>query len=240
MINLEDLEIAIIDAKQRYTNVYSTKINDDVFIWKLLNTKELEIINKTSAYDVQEREDLVCQYAVIFPKDIDFSNYKAGVPPTLAPLILEESGFTSADKIYKYLDGLRKDLETNFISQASVIIVSAFPQYTFNEVENWDIETFLDILAKAEWKFKVLDGRDFKLEKTKLEEETEEEKKEKLKKLEEALIQMGGDPILHLYEDYYKKEKKYTELPFIVGNNYTNKEVVNAVQQQLQKRSFNK
>lgn len=242
-MNMFKLEEIIIKAKKQYDAVFSTVIGEDLFVWRLLTHKEIELIDKSSIGDKYTREELICQYAVIYPDDIIFASYKAGIPEILSSQILNESGFSSVKKIYNYLDEVRADLSTNFISQASIAIVSAFPQYKFEEIEEWDVEKFITMAARAEWKLQNIDDKKFGFRKTEETDDNEADilsEKDRLKELEQQLVEMGADPILCLYEDFYKKDKPYTELPFIMGKNWDREDVCNAVTKSLSQRYANK
>lgn len=238
-INHQQLEEIIIDAKKNYRTVFSTVIGGELFVWRLLSGIEYEIISKTSNGDQYIKEELVCQQAVIYPK-VDFSSYKAGIPTNLAPHILEESGFSGTGKALNYLSTCRGKLATQFQEQAYVVIASAFPQYTFEEIEDWDIEKLIRMVARAEWKINIIDGKDFIFEREEdvSEEEPQEEvdEREKLRELEQRVIEQGGDPIFTLYHSVYKQEKEYMPLPLIMGNNLHREEVVNVVRENIQQR----
>ena len=68
----------------------------------------------------------------------------------------------------------------------------------------------------------------------KQEETQPQDPKEVLKKIEEDIINTGGDPILTLI-NFYKTKKDYIEFPFIMGKNWDNEVVINAVRQKLNK-----
>lgn len=240
MLNHQEIEQVIIDAKKKFQNIFSTVINGELFIWRLLSGIEYEIISKTSGGDIYIKEEIICQQAVIYPK-VDFSLYKAGIPSKLAPQIIEESGFASKEKTQRFLDECRLNVFTRFQEQAYIVIASAFPQYSFEEMETWDIEKLIKMVARAEWKINVIDGKEFMFEKEEEQEEEQEEinEKEKLKELENEIINRGGDPIFTLYESTYKEHKEYMDHPFIMGNHFDREDVVNGVREKIQQRLLN-
>lgn len=238
MINMLELEKAIIDAKNKYGNVYSITIGEDVFVWRLLTQKEYEIINKSCSGDKYIKEEMICQYVTVYPKDILYSTYKAGIATQLSKHILQESGFSDNGKAYHFLDACREDNDRNFITQAHIVVASAFPQYKFEEIESWDIEQLIDMVSKAEWKLNVIDNKPFRFEKIEsLDDENEQDtKEESLHILEQELIELGGDPVLMLYDRFYKKEKPYYDMPFILGRWWNREDVVDATREGIQKR----
>lgn len=240
-IDHRKIEEIIIDAKKNYRTVFSTVVGGELFIWRLLSGIEYEIISKTSDGDALIKEELICQQAVIYPT-INFSLYKAGIPSVLAPQIITESGFNGTEKSLSHLNNCRGMLFSQFQEQAYVIIASAFPQYKFEEIEDWDIEKLIKMIARAEWKFNMIDGKEFIFEQETPEEETQEkdvDEKEKLKELEGRIIEQGGDPIFTLYDKVYKEQKEYVCAPIIMGNNFDREEVVNVVREKIHERLSN-
>jgi len=239
----EGLEKLIIDFKKEYYSVFATSVGDKFYIWRPLTRTEYDIINKSSAGDTLLREEMICQFSVLFPK-VNFSVYKAGIPGSLAPQILEESGFGSVYKTYSYLGHSRQAVLDSFTAQAEIVIASAFPNYTFEEMKSWNLEQILDMVARAEWKLNVIDHKDFIFEMTQgVPQEGEEgaepkTHEEEMKELEQQIIEQGGDPILQLGHIYRLKNKKdYVPYPFIMGTSWDNEVVVNAVSKQLQSHS---
>lgn len=233
-----DLEQLIINLKKEYYSIFATSVGHSFFIWKPLTRTEYDIIIRSSAGDNSLKEEMVCQFAVLHPK-INFSLYKAGIPGVLAPQIIEESGFGSVYKTYSHLANSRNAVLSSFTSQAEIVIASAFPQYSFENMKTWNIEQLLDMVARAEWKLNVIDHKEFIFDMVPESDGSEdgEEKtfKEEMKELEQQIIAEGGDPILQLGHIYNLKNKKdYIEYPFIMGNSWDNEVIINAVQRQLQ------
>lgn len=235
MLDIFKLEKAIIEGKKEYGNVYSVNIGEDVFIWRLLTQKEYELINKSCSGDKYIKEEMICQHAILYPKDIIFATCKAGVATQLSKHILYESGFANNKKAYEFLDACRHDNYSNFITQAHIVVAAAFPQYKFEEIESWDIEHLIDMVSKAEWKLNIIDGKPFVFEKTE-DEETKPTQEEIMHSIEQELIEYGGDPVLMLYSKFYKKEKTYCDMPFILGNWWNREDAVDATRKAIQER----
>lgn len=238
-----DLEKLVIDLKKKYYVIFANTIGYEYYIWRPITRQEYNIIIKSSAGNDSIRDEMICQIAVLYPQ-VDFATYKAGIPTTLAPIIIEESGFGGVRKTYEYLNSTRQYILNNFTAQAEIVIASAFPQYTFEEIKNWSLEQLLDMVAKAEWKLNVLDGKNFVFDAVHKEEDTENDdsenpkktEEEEIKELEQDIIEAGGDPILYLGDMYAKKAKKpYTDFPFIMGSQWNNEEMIQYVGEQLRK-----
>lgn len=235
-----ELERLIIDLKKKNYVLFTNMIGDEFFIWRPVTRKEYDIIIKSSAGDTDTKDEMICQISVLYPQ-VDFSTYKAGIPTMLAPVIIEESGFGSVEKTYNYLNSTRQYILNNFTSQAEIVIASAFPQYKFEEIREWSLEQLLDMVAKAEWKLNIIDGKNFVFDTVvnsddDSNEEEPKSKEEEVRELEQDIIEAGGDPILYLGEMYKKDAKKpYTDFPFIMGSQWNNEEMIKHVGEQLRK-----
>ena len=236
------LEELIIDLKRKHYTVFATMIYGELFLWRPLSRIEFDIISKSSNHDKMLREEMICQTAVLYPK-VNFTIYKAGIPTVLTPQIVEESGFGTVEKTHAYLHRTRMGVLDNFTAQAEIVIAAAFPNYTFEIMKNWNIEQLLDMVARAEWKLNVIDGKDFafQIDKEEVDEDEEpktpeeiiEEEKESVRELVQDIITNGGDPILELNEYFSIKTKKsYIEFPFIMGFNWDREDVLDGIRKE--------
>lgn len=238
-LNDIDLEKLIIDLKKKNYILFTTTVGYQFYIWRPVTRKEYDIIMRSSAGNTYIRDEMICQVSILYPR-VDFATYKAGVCTTLAPQIIEESGFGSVQKTYDYLNSTRQYILKNFTSQAEIVIAAAFPQYKFEEIREWSLEQLLDMVAKAEWKLNVIDNKNFVFEAVSADEENDDvekpTKEEAIKKLEQDIITTGGDPILYLGDMYARQVKKpYTDFPFIMGSQWNNEEMIQYVGEQLRK-----
>ncbi len=91
------LQSEIIGWKKQFTKVYSTNIEDDIFIWRPLNRFEYKQIMSTPNTNELMREEMICEICVLFPYGYcyeDMVNQAGGVPSMLAEQIMQKSGFT--------------------------------------------------------------------------------------------------------------------------------------------------
>ena len=243
-MGMPETDKIIIDLKRDNFSVYSTFIGREAYIWRPLTRFERESAFISSAGDRLLYEDLICNYAVLYPKDIDFSNYHlAGVPSVLAPQIIQETGFDSTDKFSSEIK-LRKDnMLNNYVAQLETIIITAFPQYRFDEMRDWNIEQICDMASRAEFAIQKIHGQTgFGI--ADLNEQAEDEDAEHeltddelLRQKEQELAEAGLDPIMILgpyYEE--RKQRPYLEVPFIMGNQFGDEVLLDVIREQLRTR----
>lgn len=76
--------------------IYVTQIEDDFFVFRTLNRYEYKQIIAIDL-DQLQREEMICETCVLYPEKYTWREMylqKAGVPSTLATIIMEKSGFT--------------------------------------------------------------------------------------------------------------------------------------------------
>lgn len=84
--------------KKEYSEytIYATQIIEDYFIFRTINRYEYKQIISMDM-DQLQREEVICETCVLFPTKYTWKemfSQKAGVPSTLASIIMEKSGFT--------------------------------------------------------------------------------------------------------------------------------------------------
>lgn len=234
-------------------------INGEIYIFRALTLHEIEFVNKNFKKE-NEVEEVICQLAVLFPSGINFSvGVKAGIPNRLSRVILENSLILNKDQPLEKLEQFRVKM-TQLQYQAETAIMTAFPQVTLKEIRDWDVETVMDWLARAEWALQNIHNLpvSFKKEEDILEEdmedeedydeeegnefaesgweEDEEEELSPVQRLAKELRAQGKDPMIELGPMIMKKPSDgYVPLPLIGGTNAWQKdEVLNRVREQLQ------
>lgn len=214
--------------KRKHRRIYSTIVGSLLLIWRPLGRQEYrEILQLAEGeHDLQER---ICQVAVLWPEDLDFRTYVAGVPSVLAPQIKEQSGYGSPAKAYAALDEYRTEMAA-FEHQAEAAIAAAFPRISFKQMRAWTIDDLMWHLVRAEWVLKNIQGREVEFR------STEPEEPETVPSPVEAGQQMradGIDPMSTL--DPKSLRPGFAELPFIGGTNWQDEVNWNGIQQQVQK-----
>ena len=210
--------------------IYVRCFNNEEFLFRTLNKKEYKYI-KSQASDIYELNDLICIVSCVYPNDYDFEHcYIPGVIDKVAPLIEEESGFTEINNILKYY---YQEKENTILEQQCMDMIKAFiPEYTYEEMQEWTWQKLMTVTARAE-KIAKLKGFDYSLnDRTKEMEEEYEKMNSNNKEFVDNLYKNGIDPMVH-YKDELKFTKDIIDYPFIIGSNFNNEEVLNAVKEQI-------
>ncbi|MCX7610382.1 MAG: hypothetical protein N2043_02190 [Ignavibacterium sp.] len=255
MIDIKTLE----EWRLQYKKVYQIRIHEEIFFYRPLTLGEIELINRYFKKE-HEIEEVICKLCVIYPENIDFSQYhKAGVPTRICKAILESSQILSSSQPLERLNEYREKMN-QLQYQAEATIMTAFPQIRLEEIRRWDVETVMEWLARAEWalqnihKLDVgfvspsdeieedLEYVDENIELDELDEENEfvkqEDEKEEnpLHLLAKQLRLEGKDPMIELAPIILKKPyKNFVPIPFIAGvQAWKRNEVLDRVREQLQ------
>lgn len=154
----EETQLQVEAWKDEYQAVFVAEINDIWFAFRSLSRAEFR---KAMDYyeDDFDRAEYVCRLCVLDPSDFDFSGDDyAGVPETLAQMILKESGFVEGSgKVKELLGKYEKEMES-FEHQIGCVIAEAFPRYTLEEIDEWSVEKSLWYFTRAKWMLKTLRG----------------------------------------------------------------------------------
>ncbi len=82
--------------KDKYTDIYYTPYDDDIYIWRPLYRSEYREVITNESYTIHDREEVFTEKCVLFPRNYSLDKVKegkAGVPSLLAEAIMEKSGF---------------------------------------------------------------------------------------------------------------------------------------------------
>jgi len=92
-------------TKEAVGDVFTTAINDEIFIFRLLTRTEYKNIISSMDGDGFTREDDVCSACVLWPEEaatkFKANGYPAGYPGTISDAILRESGFVGEVQVKK-------------------------------------------------------------------------------------------------------------------------------------------
>lgn len=217
---MDELQFLEAQLKETFGEVFRIGVEDDTYYARLLTRKEYKgILMLTN--DKGFQDELVCQLAVVYPEGIKFSEFLAGLPQTLAPIIVNESGFGNLKKANIYFDAYQAEMDTSFERQAEAVIQAAFPQISDEEMEDWDVNKFMKMTAKAEWLLRNVKGYAFEFQRTdEVEDEIYEEPElPSAKELGNELRQEGRDPMIE-FAPFIIKPRPYAEFPFIAGTEH--------------------
>lgn len=83
--------------KKQFGEVWIADIKGDIFVYRSIQRYEYKEIVALPNTDALMREEVICEYCVLYPDSYSFSvmaGQKAGVPSLLSQAILENSAFT--------------------------------------------------------------------------------------------------------------------------------------------------
>lgn len=90
--------------KKQFGDIWVAEIKGESFVYRALERFEYKEIIGVPNTDPLMREEMICEYCVLYPLGYDFStmaNKKAGIPAVMAELIMEHSGFTRDVQVRK-------------------------------------------------------------------------------------------------------------------------------------------
>lgn len=108
-----------------------------------------ELVQEMKQDEESELQEIICEYAVLYPEDYDFENGVAGASTLIATQIIHLSGMISGQG-----DQLLHDFryEMGLMSyQIDCVIHEAFPEYPLEEIARWDMEKAMYYYSRAEW-----------------------------------------------------------------------------------------
>ena len=156
-VDLRELYEKYID---KYSSVYIQDFGPDgVFIYKTLGRKDFRDLINTKELDDCAKEEIICESCVLYPENYDFENCEqAGLPTELAQVIIEHSLLKSSDQLKKAIHYYRDELANSLDDQITCIIHEAFPEFTIEEIANWDVTKTADYMTRSEYILNRLRG----------------------------------------------------------------------------------
>lgn len=154
-IDLNELYIAL---QEQNRNVFMYKADNEVFFYKPLGRKDYKDLCENKDLSEFDKEEIVCDLCVLWPEDYDFENCdNAGLPTILSREILHNSFLDDVENRYALITMYRTEMYERD-NQISCIIHEAFPEYSVDEIDNWDMEKTAYYLARSEWTLAYLRG----------------------------------------------------------------------------------
>ena len=86
-----DLDQLIEDTFQKYTAVFFSEIEGQIFIFRPLTRKEYRDVLENQNMDDYSKQDAICKQVLLYPENFDFDECSAGLPDILFKDILEKS-----------------------------------------------------------------------------------------------------------------------------------------------------
>lgn len=224
-------DIMVLKEDMNHEKLIYLAISRKDFVFRLITVKEYTQA-KMLTNTPEEFNDAICQIALIYPEEYNFAESPiAGASDIASSHIIKHSKIFDLKGVVETLEGSRLKLN-RFFDQSTLIVKSAFSEYTLEEIQDWNYEKLMDMVAKAEFVLK-LRGNEVKLEC-----EIEEETKEDRSKTDAELVRNGIDPMFY-YADQIKLKSEQIDRPVILGNNWREEGLIKDVQQQIFKRRIN-
>lgn len=150
-----EFDMLIKQLFAEYGNICFAQYDNEIYIYKLLNRKSYKNLISNPNLSQIEKEDEVCKECILWPRDFNPDDYDAGMPTYLYEQIMENSFLTGVKDMILLIETCREETE-KLDSQMCCIINEAFPNYSIEEIEEWDMIKFCQMFTKAEWKLKNL------------------------------------------------------------------------------------
>ena len=157
-----DLDQLIEDTFQKYTAVFFSEIDGQLYSYRPLGRKEYKDILTNENLNDWDKQDAIVKTAVVYPPDLDLDDCPAGVPDQLCNDIVEKSCLDPESMLY-LLHMQRQEAE-QLGSEMACIISEAFPSYTMDEIESWNNFKFMKLYAQAEWVLTNIRGVEFRMD----------------------------------------------------------------------------
>ena len=114
------------------------------------------------------------------------------------------------------------------------LVKAAFPEYSFDEIEEWPWSRLIDMVSKAET---VLELQGLEISLINNLDELQEQKNEKLSEDTEFILELrasGIDPMVY-FKDEIEFKEEYSDFPLIGGRHWDNEDVLYAIRRQMEK-----
>lgn len=236
MIDVYDLYI--YKEQNKHHKIIYVLFENHEFVFRTLTRKEYKDILALTSND-SEMEEIICDISCLYPKGYDFVNTPIGaLPEQVAPLVLDESGFVHIDKLMQLFEQGKREMNS-FDMKCMCFIKTAFPEYEFDDLENWTFERLIKTASKAEF---VLQMKGYNVCLTQnseavLEEQEENENLTTNTDFINELDKNGIDPMEYFKNDIISDMKvTYIEEPFIGSLYWEDEGVLNGIQRQMENR----
>ncbi len=144
-----DLTDLYLKFSEEYTEVFMYQIGSEVFLYRQLGRKDHKDLIALDVDDYK-KEELLCETCVLYPENYDFSECDAGIPTSLTEVIIKNSFLDSLESRQLLINYSRQEMN-ELDNQVDCLIHEAFPEYTLDEIEEWDLQKTAKMLSRAEW-----------------------------------------------------------------------------------------
>lgn len=182
----DNLQQKIYSWRQDYGPIYVAKVEGKQYAYRGLTLKEYLTIGVLESLDEMALEDVIIKRTVLYPESLDLEKHP-NLPSELSKQIVESSGFGDNQRQLQMLTDIRKTLENEGLQHMIIMICQAFPSYTPEDIENMDIETFMERFAQSE----IVIGRKARI---RPQQETPQERSSRRKTLGNRMSGQSSEP----------------------------------------------
>ena len=156
-VDLKDLYTKYVE---QYDHVFIEDFGESgTFIFKTMGRKDFRELMESEAINNYLKEEVVCETCVLYPENYDFGNCEeAGLPTQLCKKIIERSMLKDSSQLEKAIHYCRDQLAKNLEDQITCVIHEAFPEYSIEEISNWDVIKTAEYMTKSEYILNNLRG----------------------------------------------------------------------------------
>lgn len=150
-----DINELYVQFATQYDNVFICQIESHIFIYRALGRAEYKDIMQNSDFSDLDKEEMLCMQCLLYPdpNTFDWKTCDAGIPTELSKHILRYSYLDSFERRFILRDIYRLEMQ-ELDNQITCLIHEAFPSFSLEEIESWDVQRTTKYLTRAEWKLK--------------------------------------------------------------------------------------
>lgn len=193
---IENITELLAKYSEEYNSVFVEDFGEDlgVFIFHSIGRKDFKDLVESKVISNFAKEEVLCEACTLYPKNFDFENCEAGLPSKLSKLILERSLLDDVKNLESAIHYCRDKIANDLDEQITCVIHEAFPEFTVEEIANWDIAKTAEYMAKSEFILHNLRGVPITpVERTTVGETAMQQPRRKKTRMEQALEDQEAD-----------------------------------------------
>ena len=145
-------EQVLLELKLRYGPLYATSVKGTDLLFRELTYKEFDkfiAIQDSEGYSSADSEDYLIETCIVYPVDFNLDKIPAGAVTSIADIILETSGFSSAGTAKRILESKRqKASEVRGLMKAFVL--ATINTYSPEQLDEMSFSQLAERVALAE------------------------------------------------------------------------------------------
>ena len=142
----------LYSVKKQYGSVFQTALKSQQILFRELTFAEFDQIaqhQSSSGFSSADVEELIINYAVVYPDNLDINKFPPGLVSSLAEEILQESGFSSAKRAKQILESQREKAgEVRNLMKAFVL--ATISKYSPEDLDEMTFSKLAQNVALAE------------------------------------------------------------------------------------------